>query len=286
MSKFTPVWIAAALVIVVGAACAGSSVPSTSPEAIGTIVAAKMRAITPQTRQTASPLTLSTSTNVLASSPVPPTLQPAGPTAAASAATRINFLNDATTGVVTAPIQAGQTLNFVLQAQQAQPMLVSIDSLNQDVTLSLKTQGGTSMLNASAHQPSWRGTLPQTEDYYLGVYGGASAENFTLTVTLPSRIRFTVGADSTKVIGKTVAGYSANYTIFAIKGQKMTVTLANLSGDAALTIYGFTDGQPYVRAATEQTSFTLKLPRTQDYIIQVVPKGRSTVSYLLNVQIQ
>ena len=202
------------------------------------------------------------------------------------ATTRIDFLTGATAGIVSAPIQAGETQSYVLQALQGQLMLVNVDSSNHDVTLSIKTQGGTSMLNASAHQSTWQGTLPQTEDYYLTVYGGASTENFTLSVTIPWQIRFTEGAISAKTIGKTVAGYNVAYTVFAAKGQKMTVILENLSGDAALTIYGFTDGQPYVNTMSPQTTFTFKLPATQDYIIEVVPSAGSVVNYLLNVQIQ
>ena len=48
----------------------------------------------------------------------------------------------------------------------------------------------------------------------------------------------------------------------------------------------FSDGQPYVRYVSEQTSFSFKLPSTQDYIIEVVPRAGSVVSFLLNVQIQ
>jgi hypothetical protein len=201
-------------------------------------------------------------------------------------ATRISFLTDATSAVITSPIPAGETQTYVLQAFQGQPMLVNVDSLNHDITLSIKTQGGTSMLNASAHQSTWQGTLPQTEDYYISVHGGASTENFTLNVTIPSRIKFAAGAISGKVRGKTVAGYNAIYTVFAVKDQKMSVDLTSLSGDAALTIYGFSDGQPYVRYVSEQTSFSFKLPSTQDYIIEVVPRAGSVVSFLLNVQIQ
>jgi hypothetical protein len=163
---------------------------------------------------------------------------------------------------------------------------VNVDSLNQDVTLSIKTQGGTTMLNAAAKQSTWQGSLPQTEDYYLTIHGGATTENFTLNVVIPARIKFPEGADTVKVTGKTVGGYNVLYTLFAIKDQKMSVDLSNLSGDAALTIYGFNDGQPYVRSVTEQTSFTFRLPSTQDYIVEVVPRAGSTVSYLMTIKIQ
>jgi hypothetical protein len=286
MRECTPIWIASSFILIATAACAGSAVPSTSPDAVSTIVAATMRAITPAATETAVPPTPSLPTVGPSISPVPPTRQSAGPTVVVPGATRIDFLTGATTGIVSAPIQAGGTQNYVLQALQGQPMLVNVDSLNQDVTLSIKTQGGTSMLNASAHQSTWQGTLPQTEDYYLTVHGGGSSENFTLSVTIPSRIKFAEGAISAKASGKSVAGYNVAYTVFAAKGQKMTVILENLSGDAALTIYGFTDGQPYVNTMSAQTSFTFKLPATQDYIIEVVPKAGSVVNFLMDVQIQ
>jgi len=275
-------WIAGCIILIVGAACAGSAIPSTSPDAVSTIVAETMAAITPVSTETPAVPTLSLPTGTSAL----PTLQPSSPTLTLPNATRITFLDGASTGVVSAPIRAGQTQAYVLQASQGQIMMVNVDSPNHDVTLSIKTQGGTSMLNAAAQQTAWQGSLPQTEDYYLTIHGGATPENFTLTVTIPSRIKFAEGADSAKVSGKTVAGYNVLYAAFAVKGQKMSVDLSNLSGDAALTIYGFTDGTPYVRYVSEQTSFSFVLPSTQDYIIEVVPRAGATVKYVMAIKIQ
>ena len=247
-----------------------------------TIVAATMRAITPVVTDTPFPSATPQATSTF----VIPTLPAVGSTVVPPAATRINFLNKATTGVVSAPIGPGQTQYFVLNASQGQPMIVNLDSLNHDITLSVRTQGGTSMLNAAAHQSTWQGMLPKTGDYYLGVYGGSSTENYTLTVRIPSRIKFAEGKISATVNGQTVSGYVVSYTILALKGQKMTVNLNGVGDDAALTIYGYTDGQPYLRSVTEQTSFDIKLPATQDYIIDVVPKAGKVVSYSLEVIIK
>jgi hypothetical protein len=223
------------------------------------------------------------------STPMPPP-QPTGssmpPTVPVPGATRLTFLNGATVGMVSAPIQAGQSQNYVLQAFQGQPMFVYVGSLNNDVTLSIKRQDGTTILSAAAQQTSWQGSLPQTENYYLTIHGGASTENFSLTVTVPSRIQFAAGADSATVSGKTVSGYDLSYTVFAAKGQNMSVDLENLSSKASLSIYGFTDGQRYVRSETGQTSFHFVLPSTQDYIIVVVPLAGSVVSYTITVKIQ
>src|SRR5512140_2641071 len=148
MSKSRPIWIATFLIGLATAACAGTPLPSTSPDAVSTIVAATMRAITPEATDTAVPTTVSLLPTVgPSSSSVPPTLQPVGPTLALPGATRIEFLTGATTGIVTGRLAAGATQNYVLQALQGQPMLVNVDSLNHDITLSIKTQGGTSMLN-------------------------------------------------------------------------------------------------------------------------------------------
>ncbi len=223
------------------------------------------------------------------STPMPPP-QPTGssmpPTVPVPGATRLTFLNGATVGMVSAPIQAGQSQNYVLQAFQGQPMFVYVGSLNNDVTLSIKRQDGTTILSAAAQQTSWQGSLPQTENYYLTIHGGASTENFSLTVTVPSRIQFAAGADSATVSGKTVSGYDLSYTVFAAKGQNMSVDLENLSSKASLSIYGFTDGQRYVRSETGQTRFHFVLPSTQDYIIVVVPLAGSVVSYTITVKIQ
>ena len=282
MIKTKQLGAAGLVFLIVTIACFGSTLPTVVPNAVDTIVAATIRAITPVNTTTplASATSLPTPTFVI------PTLPPIGSTAVPPEATRINFLSNATTGVVSGPIQPGQTQFFVLNASQGQPMIVMVNSLNNDVTLSVRTKGGTSMLNAAAHQITWQGMLPKTEDYYLGIYGGASNENFTLTVEIPFRIKFLPDSFSASLSGQTVAGYNVAYTVLAIKSQKMTVNLNGVADNAALTIYGYSDGQPYLRSVTEQTSFTFKLPATQDYIIEVVPRAGQVVNYTLEVIIK
>ncbi len=215
-----------------------------------------------------------------------PTTSLTPPSTLVPAATRITFLNGATVGTVSAPISAGQSRNYVLQAYQAQPMFVYVASSKNDVTLSIKGQDGTLILSEAAHQISWQGTLLKTEDYYLSLHGGTSTENFSLTVTIPSRIQFSRGADSAMMNEKTVAGYDVSYTAYAAQGQNMSVQLGNLSGKASLSIYGFTDGQRYLNSDIGKTSYQFTLPATQDYIIVVVPEAGNVVSYTLTVKIQ
>jgi hypothetical protein len=290
MSKTKQIWPASLAILIISIACLGSTLPTVVPNAVDTIVAATMAAITPVYTltpiTTPTPFPTPTSFPTFTSTFVIPTLPPVGSTLVPPAATRINFLPETTTGVVSGSIQPGQSQYFVLNASLGQPLIVMVNSLNNDVTLSIRTQGGTWMVNPAAHLSNFQSMLPKTEDYYIGVYGGDATENFTLTVEIPSRIKFAPGADTAMVSGKTVAGYDVAFTVLAVKGQVMRVYLNGVGKDGALTIYGYSDGQPYVRSVTEQTTFGLKLPVTQDYIILVVPRSGKVIFYTLIVNIK
>ncbi len=299
MRRIMPIVLSSLMIVVVTAACTISAATPTEQPNLATMIAGTMAALNSQTTQTPAPTSIAyptlAPTEPPAASPYPtllvpsaiPTIAAVQPTIAVPNATRISFLAGATNASVTAPIQAGGVQNYVLGALQGQPMMVGVNSQNNDVTLGIETAGGTVMLSHTAGQSTWQGSLPQTEDYYLFIHGGASTENFTLSVTIPSRIKFLPGAVSAKVSGKTVGGSDISYVAFAAQGQKMTVDLGNLSGNAAISIWGFADGSPFVNANMHQTThFTFTLPKTQDYIIEVVPEAGSTVSYTLSVQIQ
>ena len=227
--------------------------------------------------------------------PVPPTQVP--PTATSTSlpaatpilpsATRINFAPGTTYGTATGNIQAGQTLSFVLKAQQGQPMLASVGSHDNDVTMAIIAADGTTLLPATQGRANWQGTLPATQDYYFQVIGSASTENFSLWVSIPSRIQFEPGAISATVSGRTVDGYIESYVVAAQGGQTMNIILVpNPSSAAALTVWGFNDGQPYIRAQLGSTTFNMQLPSTQDYIIDVVPQAGQEVDFTMTVEIK
>lgn len=257
-------------------ACSWSAPSPPAPEGITTIVAATMSAL----------VTPSPPPPTVAPPSPSPTLTLAAPGTTVPASTRIEFAAGATTGVVTGAIGPGQEAAFVLQAGQGQPMIVQLASPNSDLTLSVRTQGGTYLLSPTELQSSWKGTLPQTEDYVLTIYGAAAAEDFSMTVEIVSRIKFAEGADSFKVSGETIAGYNVAYTVFAVKDQEMDLDLAGLNGKVALAVWGYADGQPYLRGASAKTHFSLRLPVTQDYILEVVPMAGKAVSYVLLVRIK
>jgi hypothetical protein len=199
---------------------------------------------------------------------------------------RINFTAGATVGFEQGTVQPGQSQTFVLKALKSQPMIVSVDSVYQDVTMAISAQNGDTLLSASNKWNSWRSILPATQDYYIKVIAGSSAEKFTLTVTIPSRISFASGATSAKVSGTTAGASTVSYVLFASGGQTMDITLNPSPNKATLGVYGFSDGQPYLRSASGSTTFHMKLPSTQDYVVEVVPQTGQVVDFNMTVKIK
>lgn len=258
----------------VTAACAPAEIPSTAPEDIATIVAATQRAApTP----TASPILSPTPTiaPTFTSTPVPGT--PVAPF-------QVDLSQGARSAILQSRIGPGETAAYVFRGAQAEPLLLSLSSTAGDATLFMMSQGGTYFLRPgkSTH---WRGTLPQAGRYFVGVYGGASATDYTLSLQLVQRIKFKEGASTAAVSGQTPGGTIMTYSVFAIKGQTLVLTLSSADGKAALAVSGFVDGQTYLAASDNEYQIRLLAPTTQDYIVEVVPLTGESVFHILDVQV-
>lgn len=200
---------------------------------------------------------------------------------------RIQFATGATSGIQEGQIGAGQSLRFLVGAAANQPLIVSVDSRDQDVKFSVTgVTDGKVLLSRAENLSSWQTMLTTTQDYLIELYGGASTENFTLNIITPARIHFAEGAISEIDHGSTAGGYTVAYVLHARKGQKLKLTLDAPKGNAVLSMYGYEDGQPYLRYVVEQTSFEFTLPATQEYIIQVVPRGGEVAEYTLTVEVK
>lgn len=258
--------------------------PTVSPGLVETVVAETMQAVTPQASPTVSiPATNTPALATVTSAPVPThTSAPA-----ANNAVRVKFATGATSGIQDGQLQAGQAQSFLVGAAAGQPLMVSVNSLNNDVTFSVTgVKDGSVLLSAAQKLSSWQTMLTATQDYLIQVYAGASTENFTLSVITPARISFDPGAVSAKLSGSTPGGLNVAYVLRASVGQKMKLDLSTLDSNAVLSMYGYQDGQPYLRYVVEQTDFEFTLPATQDYIIQVVPRAGGVANYILTVEIK
>ena len=53
-----------------------------------------------------------------------------------------------------------------------------------------------------------------------------------------------------------------------------------------LSVDGYVDGQTYLPVDKGKVSFSMEVPSTQDYIIEVVPKGTDPLNYTLGVIVE
>jgi hypothetical protein len=217
--------------------------------------------------------------------PRAPTPKPAPPTPA-SQAKRISFAAGATSAAVQGQVAAGKIDEYVLKASQGQWLMVSIFSPRNDVLLAVTgLSDGQPYLRSAAGATAWQGKLPATQDYSLKAVSAGTAAPYTLQVTIPARIAFQPGTTGAIVDGRLAPQGQNEYTLRALKGQRMTVTIVSPRNDVLLEIYGLEDGQPLVRVPMGARTWTGILPGTQDYSIKAVAAGGPT-TYKLNITIK
>jgi putative hemolysin len=112
--------------------------------------------------------------------PPPPTAQ-----SSQEPAVRIRFAAGGTTASVPGNIAPGEVRRYVLGASQGQTVTVSVASPNNNVALAIWGEDGTVLLSDHAGATEWQGTLPATQDYYLGLSGAVEPTLFRLSVSIP-----------------------------------------------------------------------------------------------------
>ena len=251
--------------------------------------------VVPTLKPINTPTALPATATAVSPTAVPPTTVPPTSTfvptptviPVTSGTVRIDFAAGTTSTDVVGELQPGQMQDFVVGAMSQQPLMVSTNSFHNDVTFSVKgLKDGKILLAASEKLSSWQTMLTVTQDYMIRVIAGATTEKFTLNVNLPARISFAAGAISVKETGKTVGGRVVSYILRADANQTMNIALDALNTSALLSVYGFQDGQPYLRSAVGSQTFNMKLPATEDYVIQVVPNAGQEANYSLNITIK
>jgi hypothetical protein len=188
------VFFTCVLLVLLAIGAAGCKLPASgSPPTVTTqqpVVPTSTTGIAAEATFTSAPPTavLVTVTPVPTTVP-PPTVVPPTPVPPTSAppptASRIQFAAGGTGAVVEGVLDSGQTLYYVLTANATQTMSVKIQAPNGDVYLGVFGADGSVLLNTSAHQTTWSGTLPTTQDYYLSVTAGDGTESYTLSVEIP-----------------------------------------------------------------------------------------------------
>lgn len=111
----------------------------------------------------------------------------------------------------------------------------------------------------------------------------ATSSGGGLQVAPAERISFNAGATNTDVGGSIPQGGTLWFTIGALKGQTMFLSLDSQTQKPYLTVTNV-NGNPMTGAGKQLTSFTDTLPATGDYLVEIINPGGST-NYDLQVTI-
>jgi hypothetical protein len=236
---------------------------------------------------------------------------------------RVSFNRGATSDIVEGSLEAHQGLDYILRAGAGQILEINVKPENtentegtggtendentqsdENVESDENTEGtepitatesalqliiygvdGTVLRSGMGEGSSFRGLLPESQDYIVSVRAGDQAADFSMDVIIPQRIRFQTGAVSGSVYTNLPANHTQYYVLRATKNQTMQVTISP-DTDLQLTVYG-ADGVVLKNGTDENqgASFSGKLPSTQDYILAVTAVD-VRVAYRLRVTIK
>ncbi len=197
---------------------------------------------------------------------------------------RIQFNPGATSAEIHSQIPAEGAVVYVLGAAAGQTMTVDLFSQDENMRLELHNSSG-GWLDGQITTTMWQGELPESADYIIRVLDGSPFADYTLRVTIPSRIQFAPGAVSATVSGDLTAYESDDYVVRALAGQTMAVTISSPNNNVLLTIVG-ADGSPLTNGLMSGASeWRGQLPTAQDYIIRALGADQPT-DYTLVVLIE
>jgi LysM repeat protein len=206
------------------------------------------------------------------------------PVAGGPAAQRISFAAGTTSAARDDSVAAGASKRYVFRAVAGQVALIDVVSGSGLAELAIRGANGRVVMDYTAAVTSFRAPLPTSQDYYIEVRGaGGAAVSYTLQLTIPERIRFTPGAISASLTGFVPRFGTHNYILRAAAGQTMTVDVQAV-GQVILIVYG-NDGSVLQTDHSGSTSFSGRLPYTQDYYLDVRSLGPAAARYRLDVRI-
>jgi hypothetical protein len=208
------------------------------------------------------------------------------PSPTSFAGTRISMKAGSTAANVSDKLQSGGKISYLVGAQAGQFLMASINSANQSLYLEIRAPGGAVLVAAKDKKSFWQGELPKNGDYQVSVISAEGDGSFELGITIPVRVVFDKGATSDSIKGH-VGGRGINtYLLRASKDQTMKVKITSPNNDIFLTIYGLSDGQPYVRSVTGSTEASFTLPSSQDYVIECVSTGDGAEDYTVDFEVK
>ncbi|MDH5505740.1 MAG: hypothetical protein OEZ02_00785 [Anaerolineae bacterium] len=278
MSKRTKLWLG----IFWGMLLAGCGGPATSvllPEnQVGTIVALTGEAMTVQaivegTRQALQP------------SETPPPTAFTLPTAAATAtqpssvyveaSNRIRFEAGGTRSSISQSIGGNMAHEYLIKVMAGQWMKVNLSPAAGALTLEIRGVTDGVVLQSNDTQLGAY-MIPSTQDYSIKVISPGGSHTYTLNVMVPAWVTFDSGSNSKTIYGHVGANNTVDYLVGASYGQTLSLNVSTAGVQVALSVLGWSTGEPYLRYVAEATNWSMVLPASQTYQVSVVTIGPAT----------
>jgi hypothetical protein len=143
------------------------------------------------------------------------------------------------------------------------------DLSEQGVSMSIQGADGT--MPAQPGATGFRGYIPSPQDYFVTVTAESAPATYTLQLFVPLRMAFARGGSSGTVQG-------------VLAQQALKVQTSTSQGEVILIMFGV-DGNVLISDHAGATSFTGKLPTTEDYLIDVESVGSRPAGYRVTVTI-
>ena len=231
-------------------------------------------------------------TATLTPAPPQPTPTPAltatSPSATSTAAAQrvLAMQAGATETSTSGHLDANQQSVYTFTAQAGQYLETALTTTDPSLTLAIATPDNQPLVKTSDQKQSWQGFLPTAGIYQVVVAATSAPGDYSLVITIPVVVKFALGATSITLNGAVANQQVTSYMVKAEKGQTLSVNINSQDKDVFLTIYGVEDGQPYLRSMMGLTSASIKLPVTQDYMVQCVSNGAADETFKLTISAQ
>jgi hypothetical protein len=203
---------------------------------------------------------------------------------------------------VTGNLAAYASQVYVVRVLAGQQLFVDTVP-NQGLQLQVTGANGTVLQSDAIGSPNFRGTVSNSQNYYLMLTAGSSPVAYTMTVTVqgpgaqgtpapaqptplptpnPQRIHFASGVSAASETGSLAANSSHTYVLRMLAGQQLLVSISPSQG-MQLQILG-ADGVMLKNPGSGGPDFQGVVPSTQDYYVIVIT-GNSPMSYSMTVTV-
>ncbi len=213
-------------------------------------------------------------------------------------------------------VAANSSVRYSIYAMAGQSLNVSLSSEKGTAVLGVRDNQGAVYLPPETGSTYWSMTLPATGTYLIDIYGsrtGADAGTaFAFQVFIPplgqpqnpwippvqptqrppvvpqpptdgQSIRFGTGQTSALISGSVQPNGRARYDFYAAAGQHFLVMLQSATGSAVLSVSDNL-GNSYLPYSAGYTYWSMVLPQTRSYYVDVIGQGQAT-DFLLQVVI-